>query len=71
MVRFLNSSPNKTQLALALLGGGVYSLVQLQVTSAFTAFLSSGLVFIPPIAFGNDQIRVFGPPAKLMGGGVA
>jgi hypothetical protein len=40
-------SCGKTPLAVALLGSGMYGLFQLQVTSAFTAFLSGGLVFIP------------------------
>ena len=41
------TSLGKTPLAVALLGSGMYGLFQLQVTSAFTAFLSGGLVFIP------------------------
>ncbi len=40
----------KTPLCVALLGSGMYGLFQLQVTSAFTAFLSGGLVFIPLLA---------------------
>ena len=40
-------SRGKTPLALALIGSGTYGLFQLQVTSAFTAFLSGGLVLIP------------------------
>jgi hypothetical protein len=40
----------KTPLSVALLGSGMYGLFQLQVTSAFTAFLSGGLVFIPLLA---------------------
>ncbi len=40
-------SSGKTPLAVALLGSGMYGLFQLQVTSAFTAFLSGGLIFIP------------------------
>ncbi len=40
-------SLGKTPLAVALLGSGMYGLFQLMVTSAFTAFLSGGLVFIP------------------------
>ena len=35
----------KTPLCVALLGSGIYGLFQLEVTSAFTAFLSGGLVF--------------------------
>ncbi len=41
------ASRGKTPLALALIGSGTYGLFQLQVTSAFTAFLSGGLVSIP------------------------
>jgi hypothetical protein len=37
----------KTPMALALIGSGMYGLYQLQVTSAFTAFLSGGLISIP------------------------
>jgi len=40
-------SQGKTPLALAFIGSGMYGLYQLQVTSAFTAFLSGGLVSIP------------------------
>lgn len=52
----------KTPLCVALLGSGMYGLFQLQVTSAFTAFLSGGLVFIPLLAaasagFANDLFR--------------
>jgi hypothetical protein len=46
-------SLGKTPLCLALLGSGMYGLFQLQVTSAFTAFLSGGLVFIPLLAFAS------------------
>jgi hypothetical protein len=41
------ASQGKTPIALALIGSGMYGLYQLQVTSAFTAFLSGGLVSIP------------------------
>jgi hypothetical protein len=41
------TSAGKTPLAVALLGSCMYGLFQLQVTSAFTAFLSGGLLFIP------------------------
>jgi hypothetical protein len=41
------TSLGKTPLAVALLGSGMYGLFQLQVTSAFTAFLSGGLILIP------------------------
>jgi hypothetical protein len=52
----------KTPLTLALLGAGIYGLFQLQVTSAFTAFFSGGLVVIPLIAYActglfNDVYR--------------
>ena len=43
----------KTPLCVALLGSCMYGLFQLQVTSAFTAFLSGGLVFIPLLAFAS------------------
>lgn len=41
------TSLGKTPLAVALLASGMYGLFELQVTSAFTAFLTGGLVFIP------------------------
>ena len=41
------TSLGKTPLAVALIGSGMYGLFQLQVTSAFTAFLSGGLLLIP------------------------
>jgi len=41
------TSLGKTALAVALLGGGMYGVFQLQVTSAFTAFLTGGLLLIP------------------------
>jgi hypothetical protein len=55
-------SIGKTPLALALLGSSIYGLFQIQVTSAFTAFLSGGLLFIPlvavlAIALANDLTR--------------
>ena len=43
-------SLGKTPLCVALLGSGMYGLFQLQVTSAFTAFLSGGLLLIPLLA---------------------
>jgi hypothetical protein len=49
-------SLGKTPLALALLGSGMYGLYQLQVTSAFTAFLSGGLLFIPLFAFASAAL---------------
>jgi hypothetical protein len=41
------ASRGKTPMALALIGSGTYGVFQLQVTSAFTAFLSGGLVSLP------------------------
>ena len=41
------ASQGKRPMALALIGSGTYGVYQLQVTSAFTAFLSGGLLFIP------------------------
>ena len=46
-------SLGKTPLCLALLGSGMYGLFELQVTSAFTAALTGGLVFIPLLASGS------------------
>lgn len=46
-------SLGKTPLCLALLGSGTYGLFQLEVTSAFTAFLSGGLLFIPLLAYAS------------------
>ncbi len=43
-------SLGKTPLSLALLGSGMYGLFQLELTSAFTAFFSGGLVLIPLLA---------------------
>ena len=42
-------SLGKSPIAIALLGSGIYGLFQLQVNSAFTAFLSGGLILIPLI----------------------
>jgi hypothetical protein len=58
-------SLGKTPLCLALLGSGMYGLFELQVTSAFTAFLTGGLVFIPLLASAsaglvNDLYRGLG-----------
>ena len=66
-VDILVMSLGKTPLCLALLGSCMYGLFQLQVTSAFTAFLSGGLVFIPLLAFAsvglvNDLSRPAGAP---------
>lgn len=46
----------KTPLAVALLGSGMYGVFQLQVTSAFTAFLSGGLVFIPLLVLAAEGL---------------
>jgi hypothetical protein len=50
MVDIFVTSLGKTPLALALLGSGMYGLFQVEVTSAFTAFFSGGLVLIPLLA---------------------
>lgn len=47
MVDMYVTSLGKTPLAVALLASGIYGLFQLQVTSAFTAFLTGGLLLIP------------------------
>jgi hypothetical protein len=64
-------SLGKTPLCLALLGSGMYGLFQLEVTSAFTAFLSGGLVFIPLLAAAsaglvNDLSRDFRSPGTRL-----
>ena len=46
----------KSPLSVALLGSGLYGLFQLQVTSAFTAFLSGGLLLVPAIAFLSEAV---------------
>ena len=51
------TSLGKTPLAVALLGSGMYGLFQLKVTSAFTAFLSGGLVFIPLLVLCSVGLR--------------
>jgi hypothetical protein len=43
-------SLGKKPLAIALLGSNMYGLFELQVTSAFTAFLTGGLLLIPLLA---------------------
>lgn len=58
-------SLGKTPVAVALLGSGMYGLFQLEVNSAFTAFLSGGLVLIPLVvaasmALMNDLGRPVG-----------
>jgi hypothetical protein len=50
------TSLGKTPLAVALIGSGTYGLFQLQVTSAFTAFLSGGLVFIPLLVLVSEGL---------------
>ncbi len=55
----------KTPVTIALLGSGLYGVFQLQVNSAFTAFLSGGLLIIPlvtlaSIALMNDMSRPAG-----------
>jgi hypothetical protein len=50
------TSLGKTPLAVALLGSGMYGLFQLMVTSAFTAFLSGGLVFIPLLVLVSEGL---------------
>lgn len=44
------TSLGKTPLCVALIASGLYGLFQLLVTSAFTAFLSGGLILIPLLA---------------------
>ena len=46
----------KTALAVALLAGGMYGVFQLQVTSAFTAFLTGGLLLIPLLVFAAQAL---------------
>jgi hypothetical protein len=50
------TSLGKTPLAVALIGSGTYGLFQLQVTSAFTAFLSGGLLFIPLLVLVSEGL---------------
>ena len=50
------TSLGKTPLAVALLGSGMYGLFQLQVTSAFTAFLSGGLAFVPLLVLAAEGL---------------
>lgn len=45
-------SLGKRPLAIALLGSNMYGLFELQVTSAFTAFLTGGLLLIPLLVIG-------------------
>jgi hypothetical protein len=50
------TSLGKTALAVALLGSGMYGVFQLQVTSAFTAFLTGGLVLIPLLVLASQAL---------------
>lgn len=50
------TSLGKTTLAVALLASGIYGLFEMQVTSAFTAFLSGGLVFIPLLVLASQGL---------------
>ena len=50
------TSLGKTALAVALLASGMYGVFQLQVTSAFTAFLTGGLVLIPLLVFASQAL---------------
>ncbi|HEY2340827.1 MAG TPA: hypothetical protein VGH75_09880 [Steroidobacteraceae bacterium] len=50
------TSFGKTALAVALLGSGMYGVFQLQVTSAFTAFLTGGLLLIPLLVFAAQAL---------------
>ncbi|MBV9062165.1 MAG: hypothetical protein JOY77_04440 [Alphaproteobacteria bacterium] len=50
------TSMGKTPLAMALLVSGTYGLFQLMVTSAFTAFLSGGLVLIPLLVLASNGL---------------
>ncbi|HZO22064.1 MAG TPA: hypothetical protein VFB37_06115 [Steroidobacteraceae bacterium] len=56
MVDMFVLSRGKTPLSVALLASGMYGLFQLQVTSAFTAFLSGGLVLIPLLVLGAEGL---------------
>ena len=49
-------SLGKTPLAVALLGSSMYGLFQLQVTSAFTAFLSGGLMLTPLLVLSAEAL---------------
>jgi hypothetical protein len=50
------TSFGKTALAVALLGSGMYGVFQLQVTSAFTAFLTGGLLLIPLLVMASQAL---------------
>lgn len=60
----------KAPLTVALLGSGLYGLFQLQVTSAFTAFLSGGLLLIPLMTVAASGVttalaRSMHPPPRV------
>ena len=46
----------KTPIAVALIASGMYGLFELMVTSAFTAFLSGGLILIPLLVMMSDGL---------------
>jgi hypothetical protein len=50
------TSLGKTTLAVALIASGMYGLFQLLDTSAFTAFFSGGLVFIPLLVLASQGL---------------
>lgn len=50
------TSLGKTPLAVALIASGTYGLFQLQVNSAFTAFLSGGFVLIPLLVLASQGL---------------
>ncbi len=50
------TSLGKSPIAVALLVSGLYGLFELMVTSAFTAFLSGGLIFIPLLVMISDGL---------------
>ena len=60
------TSLGKSPLAVALLGSGMYGLFDLQVTSAFTAFLSGGLLFVPLLVLASEGLLndLFGEHAQ-------
>jgi hypothetical protein len=66
MVDLYVTSLGKTPLAVALLGSGMYGLFDLQVTSAFTAFLSGGLLFVPLLVLAAEGLLndLFGEQAQ-------
>jgi len=56
MVDIYVTSLGKTTLAVALVASGMYGLFQLLVTSAFTAFFSGGLIFIPLLVLASQGL---------------